>query len=55
MFADGPFLDGKYTIVGNVVSGMDVVDKIKKSDDPNSGMVKGPDKIVSMKLLADSK
>ena len=33
------------------MSGMDVVDKIKKGDDPNSGMVKGPDKIVSMKLF----
>src|SRR6267154_3897180 len=27
MFADGAFLDGKYTVVGEVVSGMEVVDK----------------------------
>src|SRR5437868_98231 len=29
-FADAPFLNNKYTVVGQVVSGMDVVDKIKK-------------------------
>nr|WP_256515728.1 peptidylprolyl isomerase [Alsobacter ponti] len=55
MFADGPFLDGKYTIVGNVVSGMDVVDKIKKGTEANNGQVTNPDKIVSMKLQADAK
>src|SRR5262252_5935080 len=32
MFADGPFLNGKYTVVGEVVSGMDVVDKLKKGE-----------------------
>src|ERR1700757_1665035 len=30
MYGDGPFLNGQYTVVGEVVSGMDVVDKIKK-------------------------
>ena len=32
MFADGSFLNGKYTVVGEVVSGMDVVDKIKRGE-----------------------
>src|SRR5439155_21409328 len=32
MFADGAFLNGKYTVVGEVSSGMDVVDKIKKGE-----------------------
>src|SRR6195256_6584812 len=32
MYADGAFLNGKYTVVGEVVSGMDAVDKIKKGE-----------------------
>src|SRR5690242_17101467 len=32
MFGDAPWLDGQYTIWGKVVSGMEVVDKIKKDD-----------------------
>src|SRR6202000_1907569 len=31
MFADAPSLDGQYTVVGEVVQGMDVVDKLKKA------------------------
>jgi len=34
MFAPGDFLDGDYTIVGNVISGMDVVDAIAKGEPP---------------------
>ncbi len=32
MFGDGAFLNGKYTVVGEVVSGMDAVDKLKKGE-----------------------
>src|ERR1700731_3096743 len=32
MFGDGAPLDGKYTVIGEVVQGMDVVDKLKKAD-----------------------
>ena len=52
MFAPTPSLDDKYTIVGQVVSGMDNVDKIKRGSG-SSGAVSGPDKITSMKVLAD--
>jgi len=45
MFADAPWLDGQYTIWGKVVSGMDVVDKIKKGDGDQP--VVDPDKIIS--------
>ncbi len=38
-FADAPQLNGKYTVFGEVVSGMDVVDKIKKGSKSNNGMV----------------
>ena len=53
-FGDASFLNGQYTVVGEVVSGMDVVDKIKKGD-PQSGAVSNPDKIVRMQLAADAK
>ena len=34
MFAPGAFLDGQYTIVGRVISGMEVVDAIAKGEPP---------------------
>ena len=43
MFGDGSFLDGQYTIVGNVVSGMDVVDAIKRGDGQNGEVSGTPD------------
>ncbi len=42
MFAPGTFLDGQYTVVGRVISGMEIVDAIKKGQGPN-GEVDGPD------------
>ena len=48
-FADAAFLNGQYTVWGKVVDGMDMVDKIKRGEP-----VKDPDKIVSMKVLADA-
>src|SRR5499427_2562787 len=50
MFGDGPFLNGKYTVIGEVLSGMDVVDKLKKGDPQANGTVNGPDKMVSVKV-----
>jgi cyclophilin family peptidyl-prolyl cis-trans isomerase len=47
-------LTGQYTIWGEVVSGMDFVNKIKRGA-PGSGTVTGPDKIVRMRLMADAK
>jgi peptidylprolyl isomerase len=52
---DADFLNGQYTAFGQVVSGMDVVDKIKKGDKDENGMVADPDKIVTMQLAADAK
>jgi peptidylprolyl isomerase len=54
-FAPAPNLDGKYTIWGQVTSGMDVVDKIKKGSQSQNGAVAPPaDKIVSLRLASDS-
>jgi peptidylprolyl isomerase len=34
VFGDASFLDGQYTIVGNVVSGMEIVDAIQRGEPP---------------------
>lgn len=52
-FADASFLDRKYTIVGQVISGMQYVDMIKKGH-PQSGQVAQPDTIVRMQVAADA-
>ena len=54
-FGDAGFLDGKYTAFGEVVSGMDVVDKIKAGTADNNGAVDHPDKIVTLRLASDVK
>ena len=50
MFADGASLNGKYTVIGEVVSGMDVVDKIKRGEP-----VVDPDKMVKVQVASDVK
>ena len=51
-FADAPWLNGQYTVWGEVTSGMEFVDAIKKGGGYN-GMVSDPDIIVSLDVLAD--
>jgi peptidylprolyl isomerase len=43
MFAPAPHLDGQYTVVGQVVEGLDVLDAIKKGDSAANGAVTDPD------------
>jgi len=50
MFGEAPSLNGQYTVIGEVVSGMDVVDKIKRGEP-----VSNPDKIVKAQVAADAK
>ncbi|WP_073014377.1 peptidylprolyl isomerase [Roseibium suaedae] len=50
MFADGDWLNGEYTVWGQVVSGMEFVDKIAKGEPPAN-----PDKIIKMQVAADAK
>ncbi len=47
-FADSPWLNNQYTVWGEVTSGMENVDKIKRGEP-----VKDPDKIVKAKMAAD--
>ena len=50
MYADGSFLNGQYTVIGEVVRGMDVVDKLKRGEPPSN-----PDRIIRMQVAADAK
>ncbi len=50
MFAEGSFLNGKYTVIGEVVSGMEAVDKLKRGEP-----VADPDRILRMQVAADAK
>jgi len=50
MFAEVPHLNGKYTVFGEVVRGMDVVDKIKKGEPPVN-----PDKMLKVQVAADAR
>jgi peptidylprolyl isomerase len=47
MFDEAPHLDGQYTVWGEVVDGMDLVDKIAKGEPPRE-----PDTIVKFSLAA---
>jgi len=56
MFADGGSLDNQYTVIGEVVQGMDVVDKLKKAPPGSSGgTVTDPDKMVKVQVASDIK
>jgi peptidylprolyl isomerase len=50
MYADGAPLNGKYTVVGEVVSGMDVLDRIKRGEP-----VVDPDKMLKVQVASDIK
>ncbi|MFP6855125.1 MAG: peptidylprolyl isomerase, partial [Opitutales bacterium] len=53
-FKSAGFLDGQYTVWGQVVKGMDHVDKIKRGV-PGSGSVNDPDHMVKVSVAADTK
>ena len=47
-FSDNDFLNGQYTVYGNVISGMDFVDKIAKGEPPAN-----PDRMITVRVAAD--
>ena len=49
MFDEGRFLDGQYTVWGNVVEGMECVDEINMGEPPAD-----PDKIIRMQVMSDA-
>jgi peptidylprolyl isomerase len=55
-FGDASFLNGQYTVIGDVVQGMDVVDKLKKAPAGSaSGTVTDPDKMIKVQVASDMK
>ncbi len=55
MLGSAPSLDGRYTAIGRVLDGMELVDRIKKGDPSDNGMVSKPDKLIRAQLLSDVK
>jgi peptidylprolyl isomerase len=56
MFGEQASLNGQYTVIGDVVSGMDVVDKLKKAPPGSAGgAVTDPDKMVKVQVASDVK
>ena len=47
-FKDNDFLNGQYTVYGNVISGMKLIDNIAKGEPPAN-----PDRMISVKVAAD--
>ena len=55
-FADASFLNKQYTVIGEVVQGMDVVDKLKKAPPGSAGgAVTDPDKMLKVQVASDMK
>jgi peptidylprolyl isomerase len=54
-FDEAPFLDEQYTAFGQVISGMEHIDTLKKGESSQNGLVTDPDKIISMQIASDIK
>jgi peptidylprolyl isomerase len=54
MFAPAPSLEGDYTVIGNVESGMEFVDRIKKGDPAQNGAVANPDSMIKVRIASDA-
>jgi len=54
MLKEGAFLNGKYTVFGEVTSGMEFIDAVKKGTRANNGIVQNPDKIIKLQVAADA-
>lgn len=53
MFDEGAFLNGQYTVFGEVESGMELVDGIKKGNQAANGSVDDPDRMIKVEIAAD--
>jgi len=55
MYGENAGLNGQYTVIGEVVSGMNVVDKLKKGSESENGRVASPDQMLKVQVAADMK
>ena len=51
MFASGDFLDGQYTVVGEVTSGLEVLDAIKRGAGQSGAVSGDPDVMVDVRVV----
>ncbi len=51
MFAPAPYLDGQYTVVGQVIDGLDVLDAVKRGAGGNGEVSGDPDVMASVTLV----
>ena len=51
MFAPAPYLNGQYTVVGEIVDGLDVLDAIKRGDGPNGSVLGQADYMAAVRIL----
>jgi len=50
MFADAPHLDGQYTVVGEITSGLEVLDAIKRGAGANGEVSGEPDRMADVRV-----
>lgn len=50
MFEPGYFLNGQYTVIGEVTEGMEIVDQIKRGEGQNGSVVGEPDRMTAVRV-----
>ena len=53
-YKDCSWLDGNYTVWGEVVEGMELIDNLEEGVD-SSGMVKNPDKMIKVTAIKEQR
>ncbi|PVH28631.1 peptidylprolyl isomerase [Pararhodobacter oceanensis] len=51
MFAEAPFLNGQYTVLGEIIDGFDVLDSIKLGRGPNGAVLGEPDYMADVRVV----
>lgn len=51
MFEQGDFLNGQYTVLGEVVAGLEVLDAIKRGEGPNGAVIGAPDTMKAVRVI----